>query len=105
MVKHIEKNALNVLDLSNNLDWELRYFRIRKGYLYWYANERARESNGKFDLSKVEDLLAHPVKTLFFAIIMEGGKKHKFRAESKEIRDIWVKSLNKAVDNILHASE
>lgn len=69
MVKHIEKSGINVLDLSNSMEWEQRYFRIRKGFIYWYSNERARESNGKLDISKIEDIVSHPIKTITFSLV------------------------------------
>lgn len=35
--------------------------------------------------------------------IMEGGKKHRFKAESKEIRNLWVISINKEINSIINA--
>jgi hypothetical protein len=34
---------------------------------------------------------------------MEGGKKHKMKAELKDIRDLWVKSIGKEINAILNA--
>jgi hypothetical protein len=62
MVKLVEKNAINLIDLGNQLDWDYRYFRIRNGFIWLYQNERSRESVGKLDLTKIEDIVAHPVK-------------------------------------------
>lgn len=59
MVKQIEK-GINLLDLA----WERKYFRIRNGSVWIYVNERARESQGKIDLTKIEDIVAHPIKLL-----------------------------------------
>ena len=39
---------------------ELRYFRIKNGVLYWYLNERSRESQNKIKLADVEEIFHHP---------------------------------------------
>jgi hypothetical protein len=71
------------------------FVRLRKGYIYWYLNERSREAQNKLDLSKVDDIVSHPSKHTHFALQLEGGKKYKFKAENAAQRDIWVKSLIK----------
>lgn len=72
-----------------------RFVRLRKGYLYWYLNERSREAQNKLDLTKVDDVISHATKVQNFALQLEGGKKYKFRTESQLQRDIWVKSIIK----------
>lgn len=34
---------------------------------------------------------------------MEGGKKHRFRCDTKEIRNLWVGAINKEIHSILNA--
>lgn len=45
---------------NNKIIRELRYFRIKNGVLYWYLNERSRESQNKIKLADVEDIFPHP---------------------------------------------
>ena len=70
MVKLVEKNAINLIDLGDQLDWDMRFFRIRNGFIWLYQNDRSRESVGKFDLTKIEDIVAHPTKSSIFAIVI-----------------------------------
>ena len=37
-----------------------RYFRIKNGVLYWYLNERSRESQNKINFSDVDEVLTDP---------------------------------------------
>lgn len=43
----------------------------------------------------VDDVYAHQTKPQIFFIQLEGGKKYKFKAEGKEERDLWIKSLER----------
>lgn len=40
-------------------EWDHRYFRLRKGNLYWYVNERSREAQNKVSLVKIDDIVSH----------------------------------------------
>lgn len=48
-------------DLFNSLVFrDKRYFRIKNGVLYWYLNERSRESQNKINFSDVDEVLTDP---------------------------------------------
>jgi hypothetical protein len=32
---------------------------------------------------KIDDIVAHPTKEYLFTILLEGGKKYKFKAENR----------------------
>lgn len=40
-------------------NWDYRYVRIRKGFMYWYINQKSREAQNKMDLSKIDDVIPH----------------------------------------------
>jgi len=50
---------------------EKRYFRIKNGVLYWYLNERSRESQNKINFIDIDEILMHskPEKKTKFLIV------------------------------------
>lgn len=50
----------------------MRYFRIKNGVLYWYLNERSRESQNKLKISDIEAISIHknPEKNKTFSIVI-----------------------------------
>lgn len=65
------KMVVGVVNTMNQMikDWDQRYFRLRKGHLYWYLNDRSREAQNKLDLKLVDDVLPHPTKPGVFKIV------------------------------------
>ena len=62
-------------------NWDHRYIRLKKGFMYWYLNERSREAQNKLDLSKIDDVVPHQSKC-YFILLLEGGKKYKFKSDT-----------------------
>ncbi|CAD8107610.1 unnamed protein product [Paramecium sonneborni] len=75
--------------------WDYRYVRIRKGQMYWYINANSREAQNKINLQNIDEVIANTKKPANFKIQLEDQKIYKFKTQSKEECELWIKSILK----------
>ncbi|CAD8175519.1 unnamed protein product [Paramecium pentaurelia] len=75
--------------------WDYRYVRIRKGYMYWYINANSREAQNKINLQSVDEVIPNIKKPANFKIQLEDSKIYKFKTQSKEECELWIKTILK----------
>ncbi|CAD8111062.1 unnamed protein product [Paramecium primaurelia] len=75
--------------------WDYRYIRIRKGFMYWYINSNSREAQNKINLQNVDEIISNPKKPTNFKIQLEDSKIYKFKTQTKEECDQWIKTILK----------
>ncbi|CAD8108104.1 unnamed protein product [Paramecium sonneborni] len=75
--------------------WDYRYVRIRKGQMYWYINANSREAQNKINLQNIDEVIANSKKPANFKIQLEDSKIYKFKTQSKEECELWIKSILK----------
>ncbi|CAD8207552.1 unnamed protein product [Paramecium octaurelia] len=73
--------------------WDYRYVRIRKGFIYWYINSNSREAQNKISLQNVDEVIPNPKKPANFKIQLEDSKIYKFKAQTKEECELWIKTI------------
>lgn len=78
---------------NDQTNWDHRWFKLFKGKLFWYINQRSMEAQNKIDLIKADEIIAEPNSTNIFDITLDSGTCYQFKTESKEERDLWIKSL------------
>lgn len=73
--------------------YDSRYFRLKKGKLYWYINESSREAQNKIDLHQVDEVQSDPNRDTRFVLVVDDGRNYEFKTDNKDMRDMWVRSL------------
>ncbi|CAK57824.1 unnamed protein product (macronuclear) [Paramecium tetraurelia] len=75
--------------------WDYRFVRIRKGFMYWYINSNSREAQNKINLQSVDEVIPNPKKSTNFKIQLEDSKIYKFKTQTKEECELWIKTILK----------
>ncbi|CAD8118152.1 unnamed protein product [Paramecium sonneborni] len=75
--------------------WDYRFVRIRKGFMYWYINSNSREAQNKINLLNVDEVIPNPKKSTNFKIQLEDSKIYKFKTQTKEECELWIKTILK----------
>lgn len=69
-----------------------RYFRIKKGHLYWYKEEDSDKAQNDLDIKKIEQLeLSKEDNRVIF--LVSGNKLYKLQHQNKDYVEEWYKSL------------
>lgn len=63
--------------------------------MYWYINSNSREAQNKINLQSVDEVIPNPKKSTNFKIQLEDSKIYKFKTQTKEECELWIKTILK----------
>ncbi|CAD8194073.1 unnamed protein product [Paramecium octaurelia] len=73
--------------------WDHRYVRIRKGYIYWYVDEKSWKSQNKLNVQDILEVEGKQNKQNKFILKMRGGKIYEFKVDTVEERNMWMNGI------------
>lgn len=62
--------------------WDHRYVRIRKGYIYWYVDEKSWKCQNKLNVQDILEVEGKQNKQNKFILKMKGGKIYEFKVDT-----------------------
>ncbi|CAD8127401.1 unnamed protein product [Paramecium sonneborni] len=73
--------------------WDYRYVRIRKGYIYWYLEEKSYKCQNKLNIQNVIEVVGKQNKQNKFILRMKDGKEYEFKVDKIEERNMWINGI------------
>ncbi|CAD8202780.1 unnamed protein product [Paramecium pentaurelia] len=73
--------------------WDHRYVRIRKGYIYWYVDEKSWKCQNKLNVQDILEVEGKQNKQNKFILKMKGGKIYEFKVDTQEERNMWMNGI------------
>ncbi|CAK91004.1 unnamed protein product (macronuclear) [Paramecium tetraurelia] len=73
--------------------WDHRYVRIRKGYIYWYVDEKSWKCQNKLNVQDILEVEGKQNKQNKFILKMRGGKIYEFKVDTVEERNMWMNGI------------